>query len=295
MSLAYLLCSTRPPGSSCAVRTITSRHHPFVRQARALARGRAPGSDEILLDGPHLVRDALGAGVPLARAALAPRARESSEGAALADMLARACPEVYEVSERVMEAMSPVRSPSGIVAIATAAPSPLDHVLDGPSAFVIAAVDVQDPGNLGAIVRAAEAGHATGVLCVGACADPLGWKALRGSMGSALRLPVAARLTADEALAAIRSREYRLAATTPRGGRDLYEVDLAGPLVLMVGGEGGGLDPALLAAADLLVAIPMRPPVESLNVATATAVVVFEAYRQRQVAVAGAQRGGDRS
>ena len=108
--------------------------------------------------------------------------------------------------------------------------------------------DVQDPGNVGAIVRVAEAGGATGVVAAGACADPFGWKALRGSMGSALRLPIGAAATAAAAVAEARRHGCRVVATVPRGGRSLFDVDLRGGRGVLIGGEGAGLAAATLDA-----------------------------------------------
>jgi TrmH family RNA methyltransferase len=145
---------------------------------------------------------------------------------------------------------------------------------------VVAAVDVQDPGNVGAIVRVAEAGGATGVVVAGASADPFGWKALRGSMGSALRMPIYIKkgpYAFDEA----RRHGCRIVATSPRGGRSVFDLDLTGPLVVVIGGEGPGLPPALLKSADDHVTVPMQSPVESLNAAVTTALIVYEARRQR--------------
>ena len=98
---------------------------------------------------------------------------------------------LVEADDRAFDAVSPVRSPSGIAAIALRTAAEPTSLCERPQAFVLVIADVQDPGNLGAIVRVAEAGGATGVAVVGRSADPFGWKALRGSMGSALRLPIA--------------------------------------------------------------------------------------------------------
>jgi RNA methyltransferase, TrmH family len=146
---------------------------------------------------------------------------------------------------------------------------------------VVIAVGVQDPGNLGAIVRVAEAAGASGVIAAGACADPFGWKALRGSMGSSLRLPVAVTADAGEAIGAARRAGYRLVATVPRGGQGLFEVSLSGPIAFLVGGEGPGLPAAVIESADDRITIPMEGAVESLNSAVAAALLVYEAYRQR--------------
>jgi TrmH family RNA methyltransferase len=272
------------------VSTITSRRHEFVQQCRSLASGRTPGDDLVLLDGVHLVGEALDAKVDILRAAVGPRLRSSAEGDAIARRLTRQGVEVSDVSGSAMEAMSPVRTPSGIVAVARLAASSLDRALSGPSPLAVVAVDVQDPGNLGAIIRAAEAGHATGVICAGLSADPFGWKALRGSMGSAFRLPVTGRVPLSTALDAIRRHGIGVAAAGPRNGTSLYDADLTRPLALLVGSEGAGLDADIMRDADLHVMIPMKAPVESLNVAVATAVVVFEAHRQRTAAAARPSR-----
>jgi len=142
-------------------------------------------------------------------------------------------------------------------------------------------VDVQDPGNVGAIVRVAEAAGATEVITAGASADPFGWKALRGAMGSAFRVPIARHLAVADALMLARSRGCRVAATV-LDGTPIEEADLAGPLCVCVGAEGSGLPPAVVHSADLRVTIPMAEPVESLNVAVATAIVLYEIRRQRE-------------
>jgi TrmH family RNA methyltransferase len=141
-------------------------------------------------------------------------------------------------------------------------------------------VDVQDPGNLGAIVRVAEAAGATAVLAAGASADPFGWKALRGSMGSAFRLPLARRITLEAALDRARAGRCQIVASV-LSGTPLHAVDLSGPTCLFVGSEGRGLPAAVTSAADVRLAIPMERPVESLNVAVAAAVILYEARRQR--------------
>jgi len=129
----------------------------------------------------------------------------------------------------------------------------------------------------------AEAAGATGLVAAGASANPFGWKALRGSMGSALRLPIASALSSDAAIADARRRRCRVVATVPRGGRSLFEADLSGPVAVLIGGEGGGLPAALVDTADERVTIPMQAPVESLNAAVTAALILYEARRQRRL------------
>jgi TrmH family RNA methyltransferase len=266
------------------MKRLTSRHHPLVAACRDLARRRAPGDPRLLLDGLHLVQDALRAGLPVEVVAMDGRTLQSEEGAALAGALASAGAEVVEVSQAVLEALSPAASPSGIVAIARRPTASLADVVlaAGSQPLIVVALDVQDPGNAGAIARAAEAGGATGLVLCGAGADPFGWKALRGSMGSLLRLPVATAPDWRTAAEAIGRAGARIAAAEPRGGVPLFEADLSGPVALLLGGEGPGLPREAIAAADVRVSIPMRAPVESLNVAVAAALLVYEAARQRR-------------
>ena len=260
--------------------TITSRQNPLVARFRTAARGDVGGV--MLLDGAHVIADAIAATVAFQIAAVTPASRDEHHVRALVDALERNGVEVITVSASVMNAVSPVRTPSGIVALAECPVAEADRLYAGPAALVVAAVDVQDPGNLGAIVRVAEAAGATGFIAAGGSANPFGWKALRGSMGSALRLPIASAVAADEAVADAKRHGCRVIATVPRDGRSLFDVDLTGPIAVLIGGEGQGLPPSLLETADERVTIQMQAPVESLNAAVTAALIVYEARRQRQ-------------
>jgi TrmH family RNA methyltransferase len=259
--------------------SITSRQNPLVARYRSIARGDV--KELLLLDGAHLIADALAARVHVRQAAVAADALARPEIRTLVARLTEADVEVITAAAPVMDALSPVRSSSAIVAIADRPSQDEGRLYAGRAPLVVIASDVQDPGNVGAIVRVAEAGAATGVVAAGACADPFGWKALRGSMGSSLRLPVAVCEHADQAIAHARRHGCRIAATVPRGGRSLFEINLKLPVAILIGGEGPGLAPALVDAADERVMIPMQAPVESLNAAVTAALVVYEAMRQR--------------
>ena len=261
------------------VTTITSRQNPLVARFRTAARGDVGGV--LLLDGAHLVADAVAAKVTFQLAAVTPASAERDDVRELVDALGRAGVEVITVSASVMDAVSPVKTPSGLVALAERPVLEAGQLYAGAAALLVLAVDVQDPGNLGAMVRVAEAAGATGFVAAGGSANPFGWKALRGSMGSALRLPIASEAAADEAVADARQHGCRVVAAVPRDGRSLFDVDLTGPVAVVIGGEGQGLAASLVDAADERVTIPMQAPVESLNAAVTAALIVYEASRQR--------------
>jgi len=258
---------------------ITSRQNAIVARYKAVANGDVDGL--LLVDGVHLVQDALAAGVALEHAAVDAGAAERGDIRRLVTLLHAAGVETATATAPVMGAISPVRTPTGIVAIARRPERDVDDFYSGAAPLVVIANDVQDPGNLGAIVRVAEAGGAASVLVSGTSADPFGWKALRGSMGSALRLPVDRVDDVSVAVTEARQRGCRIVATVPRDGRSLFAANLKGATAVLIGGEGRGLPDALIAGADERLTIPMQAGVESLNAAVAAALVVYEALRQR--------------
>ena len=264
------------------MRSISSRQNPLVRSFRELARDPDPTGERLLLDGVHLVRDARASGAVFEVAVVAAsRLGTDTEEGEIAAVLAGDDVDVVSADDRVFAALSPVQSPSGLVAIVRRQVSAPAIICGRPHAFVLAAVDVQDPGNVGSLLRAAEAGGVTGAFVCGTSASPFSWKALRGSMGSALRLPVVAGMTPEAVIDCMALEGLRLIAAVPRGGEPPDEIDWRGHLGLLLGGEGPGLDEHLVARCETRVTIPMASTVESLNVAAAGAILVYAARRQR--------------
>lgn len=255
---------------------ITNRQHPIVKAFRELARGGGP---LILLDGWHLLGEAADANIAVETIAICgpPTAQEQR----VVDRLRRAGAEIVAVSGTVLNALSPVNSPTGVVASARR-PSVSGAALVQPApALVLAATGLQDPGNAGAIIRSAAAAGASGVALDESSADPWGWKALRASMGSAFHVPVLRSRDLDSLIQEWRAAGLRIAATVPRHGTPMHNLDFTPPMALLLGGEGAGLPDQLVTSADVRVSIPMRGSIESLNAAVAAAVLLYEAQRQR--------------
>lgn len=256
---------------------ITSRQHPVVKEFRELAHGGGPS---MLLDGWHLLSEAVTAGLAIETVALC--GPPTSAEQIVIDRARRSGANVIEVSSTVLNAMSPVNSPTGVVASATKPKLEIGAVLRPAPALVLAALGVQDPGNTGALVRSAAAAGSTGVVVDDTTADPWGWKALRASMGSVFLIPVIRTRTLAQSLEGWRAAGVRVIAAVPRDGTPMYGVDLTQPTALLLGGEGAGLPDSLVSAADARITIPMSGPVESLNVAVAAALLLYEARRQRR-------------
>jgi TrmH family RNA methyltransferase len=281
---------------------ITSRQNAIVKRFRDMARNsRAAVPDsgtasdgpahsrEVLLDGEHLLQEALACGVAIEIAAFSDRQAGDARSP-----LGRLAHEVREhggrpllVSDQVLAAISPVQHPSGVVAIGRARSAGVRAVFAGlrgapthlPMALVLAGL--QDPGNVGATIRSAAAFGAAGIAAIEGSANPFGWKALRGAMGGTFRLPIAAHGTLADVVDAAHDEEIRLVAAVPHGGTLLSRANLSEPTALVLGAEGAGVSEATLLAAQDTVTIPMRAPVESLNVAVAAALILYEASRQR--------------
>jgi len=263
------------------VETIASRQNPIVSRCRRLARGRSAEDPALLLDGWHLIEAALDAGVAVELLAGPSAVLTGGAGAELAGRAAATGARVVAVTAPVLDAMSPVSSPSGLVAIARPLSAPIGAVTRPAPALVAVLADVQDPGNVGAVVRVVDAAGGTGVVACGTSADPFAWKALRGAMGSAFRIPVVRAGATADAVARLKAEGVRIVATAARGGASPYDLDWRRPVACLLGSEGAGLAPGDLELADDRVTIPMRVGVESLNVSTTAAILAYEARRQR--------------
>jgi RNA methyltransferase, TrmH family len=257
---------------------ITSRQHRVVRAFKAAAQREG---DLALLDGWHLLHDAFAANLEITTVAVS-IVPDSARDRTLLERLARAG-EVVTVSTAVMDAVSPARTPSGVVALARPRHVDMHDLLTPVPPLVLVGVDVQDPGNAGAMIRSAEAGGASGVVLAGASADPWGWKALRAAMGSTFRIPVRRESDTLALLQALQHAKLTRMAAVPRGAAPMASTELRRPVALLLGGEGAGLDRTILERCDEHVSIPMSGGVESLNVAVAAALLVYEASRQRDI------------
>jgi TrmH family RNA methyltransferase len=258
---------------------ISSRQNSVVKRFRSLVRAGS-SDDEMLLDGSHLLEEALDCGLTVSVAAFADSAL-SNRLAPLVDRVERAGARTLAASDALLEALSPVQHPSGVVSIVRRPFATLSSALERVPQLLLLLDGVQDPGNVGAIIRAGEACGATGVIVSADSADPFGWKALRGAMGSSFRLPVVSGVPVIETIRALRAAHVRVFASVPRSGRAPSQLDLRSPAAILLGGEGMGISDALVSEADERLTVPMQPPVESLNVAIAAALVLYEASRQR--------------
>ncbi|NIO42847.1 MAG: RNA methyltransferase [Burkholderiales bacterium] len=255
---------------------ITSANNPTLKLARKLLRSsrERQRSNMILLDGVHLISEyALRFGLSDVVVLLDQGAVQTSEHHALTSCLP-ADAKVCEVVSTLFKTLSPVDTPTGIVALAS---RPAVEASGENLGFQLLLDGVQDPGNLGSILRTAAATGVDAVTLTSSCADPWSPKCLRGGMGAQFVLPLS---RADDTMATVKKFVGRTIATSPHAGLSLMAADLSPPLIVMFGGEGAGLPAHLVSGADTTVHIPMQNNVESLNVAAAVAMICYERLRQ---------------
>lgn len=254
---------------------ITSPANPLLKDVRrALTRGSLTSDGLLVAETFHLLEEALRSDLEVPLVIAAAGVRSAVEGHVRGLRGVR----VAVVGDALFRELSATETAQGVIALVRPPEWKLENVFAGVP-LVVALDGVQDPGNAGAIVRAAEAFGASGVLFLKGSVSPYNAKTVRASAGSLFRLPFVCGLDAELAKAAFRQRRLRLYATVPRDGLAAPRADLRGPAALVIGSEGHGIGDAFREDAQPL-SIPTRG-VESLNAALAAAVVLYEAARQR--------------
>jgi TrmH family RNA methyltransferase len=242
---------------------IESPSNPLIRQiARSLEE-----RTHLLLEGEKAILDAIAAGVPLEHLLHDSSVRPGRLAAATS-----AHPRL--VSRSVLERLADSKTPQHLLAVARRRDVPVAEILSrpGPLVFVFG---VQDPGNLGAIVRVTEAAGGAGVVAAPGSADFFHPRAVRGSAGSVLRVPVSGRVSFEPFAADARAAGRPIAGAVAAGGENAFEAPLDPRTVLVVGAEGPGLPAGAYRYLDRKLTIPMRAPVDSLNAAVATALLLY--------------------
>jgi TrmH family RNA methyltransferase len=245
--------------------------------AQLLERKGRDKQNKYIIEGHHLVEEALHAGASVETIIYS---LEKGVPAGLAQQASFV--EWVGVSQAVLEKCSDTQTPQGVLAIVARPQLGMDELLAGEHDLVVVLDGVQDPGNLGTIIRSADAVGAKAVVLGRGTVDLYNPKTIRSTMGSMYHLPI---VEADLGLLLPRARErgVRLVTTSLQAQRSCYDTDLRQPTWLILGNEGKGVSPEVAAQSDVQVIIPMQGKAESLNVAMAATVLLFEASRQRLV------------
>jgi RNA methyltransferase, TrmH family len=260
---------------------IASPSNERLKHARRVRDGREP--DFIFVEGERLIEECLQSGLKLRACFHEPDPTARAQGI-IAEMASRGCA-LYPALRSALETVGATVTTQGLIVIAERPKFDFDCALqarDGVAPLLVCLDSAQDPGNFGSVVRTAEAAGASGVVATKGSVDAFAPKTLRSSMGSAFRLPVVTGAEGEDLALAGSAAKLRMVATTA-GGETIYsDYDWTRPTMVIFGNEARGVGRELLERCDERLRIPLRAPVESLNVAAAAAVILFEAARQRR-------------
>ncbi len=263
--------------------TITSRDNSLIKHVRAVRDGRV--DDAIFVEGMRLCEEALTSGLEIHAVVFSDEIARKQKPAELIEKLSTACDRLVCVSEKMLTYVSYSKTSQGILLLASRPETSEEQLTERQveTSLIVVMHRVTNPVNAGAILRTSEATGATGAIATENATDPYSPKALRGAMGAAFRLPVWYRPSFSETLAWCRQHGVKTVCADLHAEKTYTDFDWTGPTALIMGPETSGLRAEEIAAADDAVKIPMRKPVESLNVSVATGVLLYEAARQRQI------------
>jgi RNA methyltransferase, TrmH family len=266
------------PGSAFWL-MLTSLQNPLVKQIRKLHTAKYRRQEGLfLLEGTHLIEEAAFAKWPMK--VLCFTAAWQAKESALLETLQTQGIRCELVSPEVLLSMATTINPDGVVALARSHSKP-NHTLFSIQSLGLVLETLQDPGNVGTILRTAAAAGVEGIWLDRESVDLESPKVLRASAGAWFRVPTAHSPDLPAQVRDYQTQGFQVVATTPKADLDYWAVDYTQPTLVLVGNEGAGLSDALIAAATLQVSIPLSAGIESLNAAIATAVILYEAKRQR--------------
>jgi TrmH family RNA methyltransferase len=260
---------------------ITSTSNTRIKEAIRIRERTHEEAHFFLVEGRKTVETTLAAGVEIREVFFTDRFGAMEEGRELLGLLSQRGARLYKVSRPVLSRLSDTETPQGIVTVASHAVSSLDGIPIGPLPLFAVVDGVQDPGNVGTIIRTADAAGADAVILLDGTCDAFMPKVIRATAGSIFNLPVAPA-NSERLLAWRRESGVRIVVTAAAASLSVFDADLSGPVAFVFGNEGSGVRRTIKDAADLLVKIPVYGKAESLNVATSAAICLYEAVRQRR-------------
>lgn len=263
------------------LRPVASRQNALVKELRkAFSQGEPTSEGAVAIEGVRVIEEAVRSGLRFQAIFFSERAR---------DHATRLMPQISSHTEAlllpddVFSSAVSTETPQGVAALVKLKPARLEDLLEqvNNSFLAVAAAGIQDPGNLGTIIRSAEAFSARGVLLGEKTVSPFNPKVVRASAGSLFREPLV-RVKMGEAMGQLKQAGVRVLASSSHKGKPLDEADFTGAVLIVIGNEGAGLPAEILALADELVTIPHSARVESLNAGIAASIFLYEAARQKR-------------
>jgi len=252
--------------------------HPVVKEYNLLAgRKYRKQRGKYILEGYHLLNEALNAGIELENVLYTAEFQNSAMNRELLARVGKA--DLMEVPLKIFQAVAQTENPQGVGAIVALPREPVNLFLK-KFHFYLLLDEIQDPGNLGTIIRSAAAAAVNGVFLLPGTVELYNPKVLRATMGGIFYLPVSPVNETETCVEMLREKKIQLIAADPRGGLPYYDVDFTKPSAVIIGNENKGIRKSLLEMADIRAYIPLKGSISSLNAAAAASVFIFEHERQ---------------
>ena len=260
---------------------ITSTSNPKIKQVLDIKnrRGKYKG-DEFIIEGPHLIEMAIASGSIIKEVFLVGTFAAKKDGQRLLRQISKETGNAFEVTEQILSKIADTETPQGLVAIASYKSINLNDIKLSSAPLLVIADSIQEPGNLGTIIRTSDAAGADAVIILKGTCDVFTQKTIRATAGSIFNIPIVHSDT-DTVLEWSRSKRIHLIVTALDAKKSIFDADLKKPSAFVFGNEAHGISTQVRKNADLILKVPIHGKAESLNVAASAAICLYEAVRQR--------------
>jgi len=265
------------------IQEISSSQHHLIKRIRQLyQRKYREKYRQYLIEGIRIVEDALAGGAKIECILLCDVLFRTENGKKLFQDLSATDLKIYRVPEKLFRDISDTHTPQGIMAVLSYQEFNYQDIIEKDQGFLILLDRIQDPGNLGTIIRTADAAGADAVLMSKGCVDLYNLKTIRATMGSGFHFPVLQDIgDTEEIICRLKENDFKIISTDVNATQYYYEIDYHGKIVLVIGNEANGILPEVRRDSDSVVKIPIFGKAESLNASVAASIVMYEAVKQR--------------
>jgi TrmH family RNA methyltransferase len=265
------------------VNEISSKHNHHIKLTKSLSNRKFREKEGLfILEGVRLIEEAAQAGVSIRHVLYCRKITSSQRGSRLLEKFGQLGVPRFLVDESLFGELADTENPQGILAVAETVQSGFSDLLITPDSLLLLIDGVQDPGNLGTMIRTACAAGASGVVLTKGTVDLFNPKVIRASMGTVFQIPIIIKEDNERILEFIKSKGFRILVADAKGEKLYYDSTTQGPVVWVLGNEANGPGDFFLRAADEIVSIPLSGKVESLNVAVATGILLFDHVRRQR-------------
>jgi len=260
---------------------ITSSKNPLIKEVKSLYRKKGRMKNKaFIIEGIKIINEAIENNYPIENILYTDQLLKNNEGVDFLNRLKDIYSPIY-VSNNIFKEISDTENPQGVLAVAQLQYRAIEEIKLNTKPFLLYLDEVQDPGNMGTIIRTADAFDIDGIIISEGCVDPYNPKVVRATMGSIFRTPLYYTANGLDELKALKDSGMKIYSTSLEGSIPIYEADYKGGIILVIGNESKGVKEDIQKMSDILIKIPMPGKAESLNAGVAASIIMYEVMKQR--------------